>query len=164
MNKYMERIKEAAKKKKKKKEDDDIACETPGKKIRSKGKGRGLAIGRGHGPLGIPISEKAMAGKEKTAFDAAYEEGVKLALAEYLKTARGMFNPGGGVGSLMGKGTPQTIQTQAVAGPMASREQSGFMPGPKPMRMPAPQMQATPKPKPQPAAVATGNIGRPGPA
>ncbi len=29
-------------------------CDTPGEKIRSKGKGRGLVIGKGKGPLGIP--------------------------------------------------------------------------------------------------------------
>lgn len=29
-----------------------IKCKTPGKKIRSKGKGRGLAIGKGFGPIG----------------------------------------------------------------------------------------------------------------
>lgn len=28
------------------------ACRTPGKKIKSKGKGRGLAIGKGNGPIG----------------------------------------------------------------------------------------------------------------
>lgn len=27
-------------------------CETPGKKIRSKGEGRGLAVGKGKGPVG----------------------------------------------------------------------------------------------------------------
>ena len=30
------------------------ACATPGRKIRSKGKGRGLAQGGGRGPAGIP--------------------------------------------------------------------------------------------------------------
>jgi len=33
-------------------------CSTPGKKIRSKGKGRGLAKGRGRGPIGIPARAK----------------------------------------------------------------------------------------------------------
>lgn len=63
MNAFIESIKEAAKKKDKKK--DDIACETPGEKIRSGGEGRGLAIGRGRGPLGVPVGEKAMIGEEK---------------------------------------------------------------------------------------------------
>ena len=35
-----------------------MACKTPGKKIRSKGKGRGLARGKGRGPLGIPYKNK----------------------------------------------------------------------------------------------------------
>ena len=30
----------------------DVACDTPGMKKRSKGKGRGLARGRGYGPIG----------------------------------------------------------------------------------------------------------------
>jgi len=34
------------------------ACATPGEKIRSKGKGRGLARGEGKGPIGIPAGEK----------------------------------------------------------------------------------------------------------
>lgn len=33
-------------------------CETPGRKIRSKGKGRGLARGKGRGPRGIPPGEE----------------------------------------------------------------------------------------------------------
>jgi len=33
-------------------------CPTPGMRIRSGGKGRGLARGKGHGPLGIPFFEK----------------------------------------------------------------------------------------------------------
>ena len=33
-------------------------CETPGEKIRSKGKGRGAAVGRGKGPIGVPIGDK----------------------------------------------------------------------------------------------------------
>ena len=35
-----------------------MACKTPGKKIRSKGKGRGLARGKGLGPLGNPYKNK----------------------------------------------------------------------------------------------------------
>lgn len=49
--------------------------------------------GRGHGPRGKPIGQQGMTGEEiphtKTAIDAAYEEGVKLALAQYLKMAAG---------------------------------------------------------------------------
>jgi len=33
-------------------------CSTPGRKIRSGGKGRGLARGKGRGPLGMPIRKK----------------------------------------------------------------------------------------------------------
>lgn len=33
-------------------------CPTPGERIRSKGLGRGLAYGKGRGPIGIPIGEK----------------------------------------------------------------------------------------------------------
>jgi len=31
-----------------------MVCKTPGKKIRSGGKGRGLARGGGKGPIGVP--------------------------------------------------------------------------------------------------------------
>jgi len=34
------------------------SCPTPGLKIRSKGKGRGLARGGGRGPIGIPFFDK----------------------------------------------------------------------------------------------------------
>lgn len=37
---------------------DESKCDTPGKKIGSKGEGRGLAIGKGNGPLGIPLYKK----------------------------------------------------------------------------------------------------------
>ena len=37
---------------------DHMACKTPGKKIRSKGKGRGLARGKGKGPMGTPRYDK----------------------------------------------------------------------------------------------------------
>ena len=33
-------------------------CPTPGQRIRSGGRGRGLARGKGRGPLGIPFWEK----------------------------------------------------------------------------------------------------------
>jgi hypothetical protein len=35
----------------------DVACATPGEKIRSKGKGRGFAVGKGKGPLGRMADE-----------------------------------------------------------------------------------------------------------
>jgi len=35
-----------------------MACKTPGKKIRSGGKGRGLARGGGRGPIGVPYKAK----------------------------------------------------------------------------------------------------------
>jgi hypothetical protein len=41
------------------------ACKTPGKKIRSKGMGRGLARGKGKGPMGIPYYQKMKAMKGK---------------------------------------------------------------------------------------------------
>jgi len=34
------------------------ACKTPGLKIRSKGKGRGFARGKGRGPIGVPVGAK----------------------------------------------------------------------------------------------------------
>jgi len=37
---------------------DDMLCKTPGQKIRSEGRGRGLARGRGIGPVGTPIYSK----------------------------------------------------------------------------------------------------------
>jgi len=36
----------------------DNTCPTPGMKIRSRGMGRGLARGKGRGPIGIPYKEK----------------------------------------------------------------------------------------------------------
>jgi hypothetical protein len=33
-------------------------CKTPGMKIRSKGRGRGLARGKGYGPMGVPYRLK----------------------------------------------------------------------------------------------------------
>lgn len=38
----------------------EMVCETPGMKIRSKGKGRGLARGGGKGPIGIPFQSKGL--------------------------------------------------------------------------------------------------------
>jgi len=35
-----------------------MTCPTPGMKIRSKGMGRGLARGRGRGPIGVPYRRK----------------------------------------------------------------------------------------------------------
>ena len=35
-----------------------FTCLTPGMKIRSKGMGRGLARGRGRGPIGVPYRRK----------------------------------------------------------------------------------------------------------
>ena len=37
----------------------NMACKTPGKKIRSKGMGRGMAVGNGRGPIGVPVGMKA---------------------------------------------------------------------------------------------------------
>jgi len=37
---------------------DIFECKTPGRKIRSKGKGRGQARGVGKGPIGIPYKLK----------------------------------------------------------------------------------------------------------
>jgi len=44
-------------------------CATPGEKIRSKGKGKGLAIGQGKGPIGIP--KKAAVSSIKAKIEAA---------------------------------------------------------------------------------------------
>ena len=104
--------------------------------------------GRGHGPQGKPIGKKGMVGEEKTAFDLAYEEGVKLALDEYLKTAQGYP---GGVAPMRRAGSAQPTQTQAVAGPAAAKGPYGNMPGPKAVNMPAPKLQGQ---APTPAATA----------
>lgn len=39
------------------------SCKTPGMKIRSKGKGRGLARGQGKGPMGKPAGDEMTEGK-----------------------------------------------------------------------------------------------------
>ena len=46
---------------------DPMECLTPGNKIRSQGQGRGLAVGRGRGPIGIPVGRKILVqlGQEK---------------------------------------------------------------------------------------------------
>jgi len=53
-------------------------CKTPGEKIRSKGLGRGAAVGRGRGPIGIPIKKKKY--KKQMTTKEAYDAGVELAL------------------------------------------------------------------------------------
>lgn len=77
------------------------ACSTPGKKIRSKGMGRGKAVGQGKGPVGVPLKEKLRAfaksrkkDKQPGAFirekmkvgslREAYELGAKTAVANAL--------------------------------------------------------------------------------
>lgn len=70
----------------------EAACKTPGKKIRSGGKGRGAGEGRGHGPMGVPLGAKGMAGKEKkmnktSEVTEAYQAGAQAALDDYLKEA-----------------------------------------------------------------------------
>lgn len=35
-----------------------MACKTPRRKVRSKGQGRGLARGKGRGPIGTPYKSK----------------------------------------------------------------------------------------------------------
>jgi len=40
----------------------DNICETPGMKIRSGGRGRGLAKGGGRGPIGVPYRDKDFCG------------------------------------------------------------------------------------------------------
>ena len=56
-------------------------CKTPGKKLRSKGKGMGLAIGKGNGPIGVPIGQKAEA---TTTANIPKTPGVKM---------KGIFSP-----------------------------------------------------------------------
>jgi hypothetical protein len=34
-----------------------MVCKTPGRKIKSRGQGRGLAKGQGKGPMGVPIGK-----------------------------------------------------------------------------------------------------------
>ena len=127
--------------------------------------------GRGHGPLGKPLGSRGMTGEErphkKTAFDLAYEEGVKLALTEYLEKmsqgagGAGVFDPGGGFGQLTTRGAPVRTMTQPVAGPAAARGPMGGMPGPSPMTLGGgqplqlPKQRATPAP-PMVAGRATG--------
>ena len=53
--------------------------------------------GRDHGPRGKALGSEGMTGVEKTALDEAYEEGVKLALAEFMEkmgTGRSYTVPG----------------------------------------------------------------------
>jgi hypothetical protein len=57
----------------------NAACKTPGKKIKSKGEGRGMAHGEGGGPLGIPVGKKK---EKKMKKSASYELGVRLALED----------------------------------------------------------------------------------
>jgi len=45
------------------------ACKTPGEKIRSGGKGRGMATGDGKGPRGVPIGAKGTADDESSCDD-----------------------------------------------------------------------------------------------
>lgn len=78
---------------------DDTECKTPGEKIRSKGMGRGKAVGKGKGPIGVPLKEKLRAfaktrkkDKQPSTFirekmkvgslQEAYTLGVKTALAQ----------------------------------------------------------------------------------
>jgi len=78
-------------------------CKTPGKKIRSRGQGRGKAYGEGRGPRGIALGDKLrefsktrkkdkrpsefIRQKIKTgSLKDAYTEGVKLALGQALTT------------------------------------------------------------------------------
>jgi hypothetical protein len=44
---------------------DDNICPTPGMKIRSEGRGRGLAIGKGRGPIGRHRTNEREVGKWK---------------------------------------------------------------------------------------------------
>ena len=53
-----------------------MPCNTPGKKIRSKGLGQGLARGNGDGPRGVPLYKKKAKGRgvEEYADVIEYEE------------------------------------------------------------------------------------------
>jgi len=42
-------------------------CPTPGEKLRSWGQGRGLARGKGTGPIGVPLRLKLLALRRKLA-------------------------------------------------------------------------------------------------
>jgi hypothetical protein len=81
-------------------------CDTPGRKIRSKGKGRGLAHGQGEGPIGIPIHEKLNDYIERKSLslrlDDVIEKAAKLgsgarfeALKSKLSGKKGVYNPAG---------------------------------------------------------------------
>ena len=62
------------------------ACKTPGKKIRSKGKGRGLATGKGRGPIGRPGKKKPSAfirtQMKGASLKEAYDMGARQALID----------------------------------------------------------------------------------
>jgi hypothetical protein len=47
-------------------EEEEVAekCDTPGKKIKSDGKGKGLAKGDGNGPIGEPSNEEDKTGEK----------------------------------------------------------------------------------------------------
>jgi len=75
------------------------ACKTQGKKKRSAGMGRGLAFGKGRGPLGVPTKKK-----RKNVIKEAYAAGARAALNDAIKlgtlgsagSAARSLNPGGG--------------------------------------------------------------------
>lgn len=76
-------------------------CDTPGQKIRSQGKGRGLAIGQGRGPIG----RRAEVEKEKTASEIADKVLVKLALDFKAQAKRALPWAGGAaIGAGLGAG------------------------------------------------------------
>lgn len=69
-------------------QDKVAACKTPGEKIRSKGKGRGLAVGKGKGPIGRPGKKKPSAfirtQMKGASLKEAYDMGVRQALVDKL--------------------------------------------------------------------------------
>jgi len=116
--------------------DEKMTCETPGKKIRSKGKGRGLAIGKGKGPLGRMSTGNRLrsTNKRRNAIKEAYFSGARRAYEEFLKEAQNLFNPGGGVAPLTSRGTPVQLQSQPVAGPAATVGTPGLAPPTMPIQ------------------------------
>ena len=71
-------------------------CSTPGEKIRSKGKGRGLARGDGKGPLGVPVGAKEQG--------ALANVGLKEAIAQIACATPGEKILSGGQGQGLARG------------------------------------------------------------
>ena len=93
-------------------------CKTPGKKIRSKGKGRGLARGNGEGPIGIPFGKKIEENIKKKAACATPGNMIRSG-GKGLGLARG--NGAGPIGA-MGRGVGAGVGRGAGRGRVLTEE------------------------------------------